>query len=337
MESARDFAYDGENISEWFRFDRQVLRQAKKLYGKYGDKLWNGTTMPIDSQSVDSIAQDTYDVILKNDGIREANSNWEWDWFWTVQYQRTWREDALETIVLYVESRCTGKAFKFITELTSDKWPDLRALMQREFARATPAKIKQMEQAFTSGLPSTPGAQAFPPGVDIRAKNYALEQARLTLWLICPDHLRPDYYHGKESTLVRIVINHANSDYMPDLNRVLSMHKLKQELDGAAVPDNMAIESYSDEWLPSWTVVKETLEQTYEALGKDKKQTTTMLPSMNISANARHNKRQPGPCWRCGGPHRMGDDACTNPNGIHESAPEHIRKMHADGIALPAQ
>ena len=108
-ESTRDFAYDGENISEWFRFDRQVLRQAKKLYGKYGDKLWNGTTMPIDSQSVDSIAQDTYDVILKNDGIREANSNWEWDWFWTVQYQRTWREDALETIVLYVESRCTGQ------------------------------------------------------------------------------------------------------------------------------------------------------------------------------------------------------------------------------------
>ena len=56
-------------------------------------------------QTVNSIAQDTYDVILKNDGIREANSNWDWDWFWTMQYQRTWREDALETIVLYMESR----------------------------------------------------------------------------------------------------------------------------------------------------------------------------------------------------------------------------------------
>ena len=179
---SRDITFDGENISEWFRFDRQVLRRAKKLYGKYGDKLWNGTTTPIDDQTVNSIAQDTYDVILKNDGIREANSNWDWDWFWTVQYQTTWRADALETIVLYVESRCTGKAFKFITELTTDQWPEIRALMQREFARATPAKIKQMEQAFTSGLPSSPGAVAFPHGVDIRAKNYALEQARLTLW-----------------------------------------------------------------------------------------------------------------------------------------------------------
>ena len=86
---SRDITFDGENISEWFRFDRQVLRRAKKLYGKYGDKLWNGTTTPIDEETVNSIAQDTYDVILKNDGIREANSNWDWDWFWTVQYQTT--------------------------------------------------------------------------------------------------------------------------------------------------------------------------------------------------------------------------------------------------------
>ena len=64
------------------------------------------------------------------------------------------------------------------------------------------------------------------------------------------------------------------------------MHKLKQEIDGVAVPDNMAIESYSDEWLPSWTVIKETLEQTYEALGKDKKK-ATQLPSMN-NVTARH-------------------------------------------------
>ena len=70
----RDITFDGENISEWFRFDRQVLRQAKKMYGKYGDKLWNGTTTPIDDQTVNTITQDTYDVILKNDGIREANS-----------------------------------------------------------------------------------------------------------------------------------------------------------------------------------------------------------------------------------------------------------------------
>ena len=35
----REVVFDGENIAEWFRFDRQVLRRAKKLYGKYGDKL----------------------------------------------------------------------------------------------------------------------------------------------------------------------------------------------------------------------------------------------------------------------------------------------------------
>ena len=57
---SRDITFDGENISEWFKFDRQVLRRAKKLYGKYGDKLWNGTTTPIDDQTVNAIAQDTH-------------------------------------------------------------------------------------------------------------------------------------------------------------------------------------------------------------------------------------------------------------------------------------
>ena len=35
----QEIVFDGENIAEWFRFDRQVLRRAKKLYGRYGDKL----------------------------------------------------------------------------------------------------------------------------------------------------------------------------------------------------------------------------------------------------------------------------------------------------------
>ena len=37
----------------------KTFRNGLGLIGKYGDKLWNGTTMPIDSQSFDSIAQDT--------------------------------------------------------------------------------------------------------------------------------------------------------------------------------------------------------------------------------------------------------------------------------------
>ena len=65
-ETPQEIVFDGEKIAEWFRFDRQVLRRAKKLFGRYGDKLWNGTTVKIDDDTVVSVAQDTYDVILKS-------------------------------------------------------------------------------------------------------------------------------------------------------------------------------------------------------------------------------------------------------------------------------
>ena len=149
----QEIVFDGENIAEWFRFDRQVLRRAKKLYGRYGDKLWNGTTVPIDQDTVNSVAQDAYDVILKNDGIREANSNWEWDWFWTEQYQKSWRSDALESIVLYVESRCKGKAFKFITELTEDQWRNLRNMPRSAERAECPRNWRAKRTAEGRGRP----------------------------------------------------------------------------------------------------------------------------------------------------------------------------------------
>ena len=59
-ETPQEIVFDGEKIAEWFRFDRQVLRRAKKLFGRYGDRLWNGTTVKID----DDAALDRTGVVL---------------------------------------------------------------------------------------------------------------------------------------------------------------------------------------------------------------------------------------------------------------------------------
>ena len=54
--------------------------------------------MPIDQQTVASVAQDTYSTILKVDGFKEAAAYYEWHHFWTVAYQQQWRADAIEGI-----------------------------------------------------------------------------------------------------------------------------------------------------------------------------------------------------------------------------------------------
>ena len=117
-----DFTFSGDDIKQWFRFDRIIARRSKKLFHKQGPKLWNNSAVEIDAQSVQAVAHDTYDGILKVKGIKEATANWEWDYFWTVQYQQQWRADAVEAWKDYVESKCTGKAAKMIAELTEDKW-----------------------------------------------------------------------------------------------------------------------------------------------------------------------------------------------------------------------
>jgi len=84
--------FDGSNVEEWFRFDRQVLRFVKKEYGDYGIKLWNGTTIEIDANSVEAIANDTYESMVKIKGRKEADINYWSVEFWTVDWQQKWRD-----------------------------------------------------------------------------------------------------------------------------------------------------------------------------------------------------------------------------------------------------
>ena len=328
-----DFVFSGDQIKDWFRLDRVVTRWSKKKYHKQGPQLWNDSAVPIDQQTVAAVAQDTYGTILKVDGFKEATAYYEWNHFWTVAYQQQWRADAIEGIKDFVESKSTGKAVKLLTELEEDKWPALRAIMMRKFAKTTPRQVKAMENEYIAGLPKSAGAAPFPKGIDIEMKLFDLEQHKLTLWLICPEERRDTYYHAKDATLVRIILNHVNSDYMPDLNRVIDLHKVERRRLGLAVPADAAAENYDDEWLPDYEVIKTCLEATYETLQKDSTVGKQSLPTMGMAEHGGRNGRKGQACWRCGAPgQRMGHEGCTNPTGIHQSAPAHAKQKHAEGI-----
>ena len=323
--------FDGSNVEEWFRFDRQVLRFVKKEYGDYGIKLWNGTTIEIDANSVEAIANDTYESMVKIKGRKEADINYWSVEFWTVDWQQKWRDDAVSSIRDYVESRTRDKAFRFLTELDNDDWPMLRSKLQKEYARATAAKIKVLEMEYDLGLVAQ-GQQAFPPGVNMEEKLYALNQRRTRLWFLAPEHLRKDYRHGKSEYMVRIILNHlTDMSYLGRLDTVIMMHKFKLQQQGINVPEDTQIENYSDEWLPAYKDVKENLLSTYETIQLSEAKSTGNLPVLSTT-----EKQTSGggmrPCWGCGQPgHRRGDPLCRQPNAIHESAPQHIKEMHAKG------
>ena len=112
--TSTEIIYDGSKVHEWFGFDRQVLRYARRKFGSVGETLWMGTAVAIDNQTVHAIAQDVHWEIVRKGGHKEADNFWTWPHFWSVEYQDQWRRNALQTLAGYLESHTRGRAFQFM-------------------------------------------------------------------------------------------------------------------------------------------------------------------------------------------------------------------------------
>ena len=64
---AVDMVFDGKKLASWFIYDRQVLRFMRKKYGIIGEQVWLGSSIPIDTTTVDAIAQDVYWEIVRKE------------------------------------------------------------------------------------------------------------------------------------------------------------------------------------------------------------------------------------------------------------------------------
>ena len=273
--STNSIIFSGSKVEEWFKFDRQVLRWVRRKYGEGGFKLWNESTTAIDPQSVNAIAQDTYESLIESEVFKEADRYYDWAHFWSVDYQEMWRRKTRGMIKGYVEGRTSDRAFQHMIEVTPEKLPTIRSDLQKKFAKATPSVIRRMEAEYEAGIPVSPGALPFPVGINIEEKVEQLEDRKRTLWFLCPEGIRETYLYGKEPKLVRIVLNHLSSEYRPDVNRMLDMHKFRLEMDGEEIPAGVEIEGYSDEWLPAWKTLRDTLLKTAGALGNDSSSTSS--------------------------------------------------------------
>jgi len=98
---AVDIVFDGKKLANWFIYDRQVLRFMRKKYGIIGEQIWLGTSIPIETATVDAIAQDVYWEIVRKENHKEASEYWGWDYFWTVSYQQKWRENVVTCMFDY--------------------------------------------------------------------------------------------------------------------------------------------------------------------------------------------------------------------------------------------
>ena len=87
---------------------------------------------------------------------------------------------------------------------------DLR-LFER-FGSGQPLVLQERVRKYLLGMPDRNGV-AFPSRVVMPDKLDQLEEERNYLLRMCPKDKHKDYEEGKETTLVRIIINALPSEY----------------------------------------------------------------------------------------------------------------------------
>ena len=81
----------------------------------------------------------------------------------------------------------------------------MREFFFRQFGAGQPEKVKKREDFYLAGMPNANG-EVFPPRCNMEDKLNALEKEREYLLEMCPKDKRDEYENGKETKLVRIIL-----------------------------------------------------------------------------------------------------------------------------------
>jgi hypothetical protein len=296
-----------------------------------GENIWLGNVGSIfamDQATYEAHCRDVMKAIyfsdpsearkLKLDLTEFEDPDWQYDW---MIRQYTLMGD-------YVESHCKGQAEIEMVNYAGDM-RDLRKHLYKQFGSGSGGNIHEEELDFDRGMPEK-GKAAFPPGCNMGEKLRQLESKRLYFMRMAGStEKRRTYTYCQETKLVRIVLEHVNkAEYGDCVKRVLEIVKVRKMVakamsgdssdDDGGVPDNHE-RSFSDDWLPSWKLLKSSLLDEWimrsSQEGNAKEKVKNVLP---IALNGVGSIT----CWGCGGPHKKGDPECkAGKFDAHHSAP----------------
>jgi hypothetical protein len=189
--------------------------------------------------------------------------------------------------------------------------------------------LHEKELDFDRGMP-VKGKAAFPAGCDMGEKLRQLESRRRT------------YTYCQETKLVRIVLEHANKkEYGECVRRVLEKVKVKKlmqnMIDGVDVDDEEDLpdnhdRSFSDDWLPSWKILKVALLDEWSSRKMDKGPSHDNGKGKNVLPVAMAGVKVIS-CYGCGiQGHKKGDPACkAGKFDVHASALQDYKERMAKG------
>jgi hypothetical protein len=120
--------------------------------------------------------------------------------------------------------------------------------------------LQERVRKYMLGMPDANGL-AFPPRVNMVDKLDQLEEERNYLLRMCPKDKHKDYEEGKESTLVRNILNFLPAEYDDAVQNVRNLMKIREMVSSGDVNaitnlDDAIKINYDTSWLPPYAELR---------------------------------------------------------------------------------
>ena len=340
-ETEKNWKYN-ENEDEWDIFDRRMLRYMRKKYDVFGERLWMGE-VPLIEDKMDPYdfldhCEDVIKAIETYDSSEARKLRKDRDTFEDPGWQYDWMMRQLRLMSDYVESHSEGQAEIELVNYDGDL-RDLRKHLYKQFGSGSGGNIHEKELDFDKGMPEK-GKVAFPAGCDMGEKLRQLQSRRLYFMRMAGSaEKRRTYTYCQETKLVRIVLEHVNKvEYGECVNRILEKVKTRKMIqgmidgidsDGDGLPDQHD-RSFSDDWLPSWKLLKSALLDEWMMRTLNKGSSQTSAKGKNVLPVAIAGVKEIT-CYGCGiTGHKKGDPICkAGKHDAHANAPQDYKDRMA--------
>jgi hypothetical protein len=250
-------------------FDKKVLSWARKKYGNsYAKPLWEDTLPNINGLDLkDDLdyynflehCEFVYDVLCL-ESYKCADTLYHTSKFWTVKWQGENRQRQYEKLFCFLETICEGEAERQLQAQGVQKTSGMRKYFFERFGSGQLLVLQERVRKYLLGMPDINGA-AFPSRVVMPDKLDQLEEERNYLLRMCPKDKRKDYEEGKETTLVRIIINTLPSEYDEAVQNVRNLMRIREMLksgDPSTITnlDDAIKINYNTSWLPPFAELR---------------------------------------------------------------------------------
>jgi len=324
------------------KFDEKVISWGRLKYGeRYAKALWRNELVDLnDLDLTDELDQYKFEEhcsmvndVIACDSPKYAASLLKDKRFATLKWQMDCRYRFREKMFCHLETLCSEEALRQLIKRGVSTMATMREFFFRRFGAGQPEKVVKRETFYLAGMPNANG-EVFPPRCNMEDKLNALEKEREYLVEMCPKDKRDSYENGKESKLVRIILEKIPKEYDVAVKTCRDLLRFRKAgINGSIstitnLEDNVR-KNYSEDWLPTYVELRTELLNEYYLIERRRAEEGAKHKGGHPVLPILQGHEQPGPeqraCYGCGqkGDHLRGDPKCpAGPNAIWDGAPE---------------